>query len=557
MPDLSADARDEMPVMRTRERVLLLLGLSLVLLASYGPLVQASYVWDDIPLVLNNTLTGDWSNLPRFFQIDLWQSSGESDVESGYYRPLVLVSFALDRSLFGDWAGGAHLHSLAWHLAGVVFLWLLLRRWVSEAAAWLAAGLFALHPVQSEAVSWVAARNDLMVTVFALAALLLLGTEKPKLPSLLGGGALMLCALLSKESGILIPVFLTALILAEHRRFPSPRVLLAAFLPLAIWAALRFAANIRGSSVPDADQFPLLLSNLPAILGHYSLKLLWPAPLNVGVSMEYLDSQRAWGLVPLLVGLGVALWRGKWLAACGILIAGLSLAPAVVAVGVRGQLGERYLYLPLVGVALAFAVSLPKTLPKSALLFGGLPLLGAHLLLVPQRSLDWRGEDALWSAAVAADPNGFSLASLGHIANRQGEIDRSAALFRAALEADPAYQSACVHAVKVGLRTGRLDLAAQGAEVVGRRCTPTSEILGLVGLARLQTGDLEGSRRALALWDGGLDARMPLVAGTIAKMDGDQIAYALQRAQVPDPVSFDAQVEQLLLLSGAWPQDTP
>jgi hypothetical protein len=292
-------------------------------------------------------------------------------------------------------------------------------------------------------------------------------------------------------------------------------------------------------------------------LGHYSLKLLWPAPLNVGVSMEYLDSQRAWGLVPLLVGLGVALWRGKWLAACGILIAGLSLAPAVVAVGVRGQLGERYLYLPLVGVALAFAVSLPKTLPKSALLFGGLPLLGAHLLLVPQRSLDWRGEDALWSAAVAADPNGFSLASLGHIANRQGEIDRSAALFRAALEADPAYQSACVHAVKVGLRTGRLDLAAQGAEVVGRRCTPTSEILGLVGLARLQTGDLEGSRRALALWDGGLDARMPLVAGTIAKMDGDQIAYALQRAQVPDPVSFDAQVEQLLLLSGAWPQDTP
>lgn len=543
--------------MRTPERVLLWLVLSLVLLASYGPLVQAPYVWDDIPLVLNNTMTGDWSNLPRFFQIDLWQSSGESDVESGYYRPLVLMSFAVDRSLFGDWAGGAHLHSLAWHLAGVVCLWLLLRRWVSELAAWLGAGLFALHPVQSEAVSWVAARNDLMVTVFALAALLLLGTEKPKLPWLLGGGGLMLCALLSKESGVLIPVFLAALILAEHRRLPSPRVVLAAFLPLAIWAALRFSANIRGSSIPDADQFPLLLSNLPAILGHYSLKLLGPAPLNVGVSMEYLDSQRAWGLVPLLIGLGVALWRGKWLAACGILIAGLSLAPAVVAVGVRGQLGERYLYMPMVGVALAFAACLPKTLPKSALLFGGLPLLGAHLLLVPQRSLDWRGEDALWSAAVAADPNGFALASLGHIANRQGETDRSAALFRGALEADPAYQSACTHAVKIGLRTGRLDLAAQGAEVVGRRCAPTSEILGLVGLARLQTGDLEGSRRALALWDGGLDARMPLVAGTIAKMDGDQIAYALQRAQVPDPVSFDAQVEQLLLLSGAWPQDKP
>ena len=544
-------------MLQTRERLLLCFLLSLVLLASYGPLVQAPYVWDDIPLVLNNTLTGDWANLPRFFQIDLWQSAGDKDVESGYYRPLVLVSFAVDRSLFGDWAGGAHLHSLAWHFAAIAMLWLLLRRWVSELAASLGAAIFALHPMQSEAVSWIAARNDLMVTAFGLAALLLLGVRKPMLASLVGGGLLLLCALLSKESGVLIPVFLIALLLAEHRRLPSPWVLLASSLPVVIWAALRFGANLRGSSVPDADQFALLVSKLPAILGHYSLKLLWPAPLNVGVTMEYLDGQRAWGLVPLILGLAVALWRGKWMAACGVLIAALSLAPAVLAIGVRDQLGERYLYMPLVGVVLALVVSLPKTLPKSWLLIAAVPLLGAHLLLVPQRSLDWRGEDALWSAAVAADPNGFALASLGHIANRQEETDRAAALFRAALEVEPANHRACTHAVKIGLRTGRLDLAAQGAEVVGRRCAPTSEILGLVGLARLQTGDIEGTRSALARWDGGLDARMPLVAGSIAKLDGDQVAYDLQRNQVPDPVSFDAQVEQLLLLSGAWPKEAP
>ena len=265
-------------MLQARERLLLWFVVSLVLLASYGPLVQAPYVWDDIPLVLNNSLTGDWSNLPRFFQIDLWQSSGERDVQSGYYRPLVLVSFAIDRSLFGDWAGGAHLHSLAWHFAALAMLWLLLRRWVSEIAATLGAGLFALHPVQSEAVSWIAARNDLMVTAFGLAALLVLGASRPKLPSLVGGGALLLCALLSKESGVLIPVFLVALLLAEHRRLPSLGVLLAGSLPVVIWAALRFGANLQGSSVPDADQFALLVSKLPAILGHYSLKLLWPAP---------------------------------------------------------------------------------------------------------------------------------------------------------------------------------------------------------------------------------------------------------------------------------------
>ena len=93
---------------------------------SYAALALAGFVWDDIPLVVNNTLTGEPSNLPLFFQVDLWETAGGVESASGYYRPLVLVSLALDRVLWGLSALGHHLHSLAWHVGASAVLLLLL-----------------------------------------------------------------------------------------------------------------------------------------------------------------------------------------------------------------------------------------------------------------------------------------------------------------------------------------------------------------------------------------------------------------------------------------------
>ncbi len=281
--------------------------LVLLLVASYGPLLLAGYVWDDAPLIVQNTLTGDWANVPRFFATDLWESAGGVEQASGYYRPLVLVSFALDRSLFGDWAGGAHLHSLLWHLLGVGVLGAFLKRLFGTWPALVGAGLFALHPLQSEAIAWVAARNDLMVCALSLGSLLLLMDPKAGPARVIGGGALAVCALLSKESAVLLPVLLVALDWARWRRWPSWPRLGILVLALCLWFGLRTWAGVQAAAVPDADQGRLLLTSLPAILGHYSLRLLVPWPLSVGATLEYLP---AWRSVGLLVGLGTRLGSG-------------------------------------------------------------------------------------------------------------------------------------------------------------------------------------------------------------------------------------------------------
>ena len=134
----------------------------------YLPTLRAGFVWDDIPLVVQNQITGDLKNLLRFFQEDLWAATPGQDGGTGYYRPLMLLSLAVDRAIFGLWAGGHHLHNLAWHLCGTLGLMALARPLLGPWGAVVAGLCFGLHPMQSEAVIWIAARNDPMAAALGL-----------------------------------------------------------------------------------------------------------------------------------------------------------------------------------------------------------------------------------------------------------------------------------------------------------------------------------------------------------------------------------------------------
>ena len=91
----------------------------LLTVGMYSGLWSAGFVWDDIPLIVQNQALVDGS-VRSFFTDDLWAESGAGDVSSGYFRPLVLLSFAFDRWMFDLEPLGYHIHSLVWHLIAVV-----------------------------------------------------------------------------------------------------------------------------------------------------------------------------------------------------------------------------------------------------------------------------------------------------------------------------------------------------------------------------------------------------------------------------------------------------
>ena len=136
-----------------------LLILLLVTTLAYARLWGVGWSWDDEALILDNQVTDSLANIGEFFTRDLWGTTRLEALKSGYYRPLFLLSLAVDRALFGLSATAAHVHSLLWHLLVVVALHGLIRKLVTPAAAITAATLFALHPINAEVLALVAARN--------------------------------------------------------------------------------------------------------------------------------------------------------------------------------------------------------------------------------------------------------------------------------------------------------------------------------------------------------------------------------------------------------------
>ncbi|MCB9792964.1 MAG: hypothetical protein H6741_09575 [Alphaproteobacteria bacterium] len=519
--------------------------------AVYAGLLAAGFVWDDLPLVVHNDYTGELSRVLEYFQVDLWRTSRSANVESGYYRPLVLLSFALDRALWGLSPAGHHAQSLAWHLSACAALLYWLRRELPPAGAALGLIVFALHPVQSEAVAWIAARNDLMVACFTFLSLGLLAEESPAPGRLLGAGLVALAAALSKESGVLLPGLLLALDLGRWGRPRGPARYGALLGAVGVWAALRYGAGIQRASAPDAGQLWFLVEQSPRWIAHYLRLLIWPDPLSVGASLEYLRAP-LWlsvlGVLGALAGAAALVWRGGRRALGGLLFAALAFAPSLGAIALRGQLGERYLYLPMGGIALALGAALPLTWARLVALA---PLGIAWLLTLQARLPEWASDLSLQSAALRDHPSPYTRVALAHILHGEGRLPEAAALFQAALEDERPDADACSYAILLPLKMGDLELAARGVSLGrGGACAPDSELVGLRLMVAARRGEWEEVARILGVARQEqlpLTRRAAIAGGALARRQGDEALFAeMFAAQDADLAVFEAQVARLL-----------
>jgi len=141
----------------SRNRVWLL-GLLLVAatLLAYQPAWQAGFIWDDDEYVTNNPLLTAPDGLKR-----IWFSL---DSPSQYF-PLTYTVFRIEHSFWGFKPAGYHWVNILLHAINALLVWRLLRR-LSVPGAWLAAAIFALHPVQVESVAWVTELKNVLSLFF-------------------------------------------------------------------------------------------------------------------------------------------------------------------------------------------------------------------------------------------------------------------------------------------------------------------------------------------------------------------------------------------------------
>ncbi|NOY24946.1 MAG: hypothetical protein GXP62_03650, partial [Oligoflexia bacterium] len=467
-----------------------LLLLVLWTMASYAGVMGAGFVWDDDGLVVHNSLTASLSNIPGFFLVDMWQGTPGLVSGSGYYRPLVLLSLALDRALFGQWALGFHLHSLAWHLAAVIVLHRLALRLLPWSQALVVAGVFALHPAQSEAVVWIAARNDPMAAALGLGALLAVWPARASTGRLAAGAVLAWAALMAKESVLVLPVLLLLLDWLAGTSFRLRRYL-ALLLGLAVGVGLRLVAGVAGAAWPEPIGWHLMATEAVRVVGVYGATLSVAWPLSAVRSLEWLSLEPRWRT---LVGVGTVgvlalaplLTRGHRRRLCIVGFAWLALTvlPTLVSVADKGLIGDRYVYLGLAGLGLWLCGAAGRAAPV-VLALAVLPWQGILRARLP----DWRSDHAMWLAAVEDTASPYAMAGLGRSWLRAKRPGLALPMFVAALDQDPPALDACDFIGDAAVALGRLEMSEQlGRWALSRGCPKSGLLVGNLALSQAWLG---------------------------------------------------------------------
>jgi len=172
------------------------------------------FVYDDAHFIVNNDSIKNLKNIPSFFtSFRTFSSKGEFYI----YRPMSTVNYAVDYALWKLNPLGFHLSSVLWHVLNVMMLYLVIGLILkNNRAAFIAALLFAVHPVQTESVAWVSQLSTLISTFFLLGSLWMWIklkesnklSDRNKLYLYFGSVASYFLAMLGKEMAITLPAIL-------------------------------------------------------------------------------------------------------------------------------------------------------------------------------------------------------------------------------------------------------------------------------------------------------------------------------------------------------------
>lgn len=408
--------------------VLVIAAVGVMMPALFGP-----FIFDDQPLILGNHYVHSFEHWARWLKGGLWDTNydpTEGVARRGYWRPIILASYAWDWALGDGSPFVFHMTNVAVHAANVVLLFRVLLRWCrNEWGAFSGALLFAIHPVQTEPVAWVAGRTDSLCVLGML--IVLLGLRRMADGNRVVGvciqGLGVVLAFGSKESAITLP----ALVVVElWSRQANPLTwrelthLVARALPfvgmaLGLLAIRHFTVvdTQGGDGLSATNRVPLVFE----ALGRYVWLLIWPADTTLGQATLYYDAQRYfrvhWGFVGAgalaLAAVFVFIWKTRLTmpraALSGLLTCGLLFpVSGVVWLGYAVLVSPRFLYVPMLGVAFGVGLGFERVLRSQSgrWALGAAAGLGFSLAAVTfARAADYSSEQAFWRAEIEQSPN--------------------------------------------------------------------------------------------------------------------------------------------------------
>ena len=460
-----------MPKLRV---LLVFLAISALCFIAYSNSLHNPFIWDDVGLIIRNPLIQDWHNWLKAFSSDLYAGTVAS---SNFYRPIQTLSFIWDYHFWQLNPYGYHLTNILLQILVSFSVFLFLRRIVGIVSiSFLSAALFSVSPLNTEAVTYISGRAEMLMGLFLISSLLLFikaedKRHKVKLIYLILSYAAFILALLSKELSLVFPlVILAYLFYYCSDKFKKPFGILRPVLPF-ITIALSYITlrltvfNFVTLRPPTLTRCPLILriTILPKIIFTYFKLLILPTDLHM--SWELIRPTSFFGIFLFWFVLGlicVVCWRILFYKRntkplCFLLFWSLAFfLPQSGIFPINAFIAEHFIYLPSISFFILAAYLLRRYLRKELFIFSAVGIIVFYGLLTLSRNVEWQDPFVFYEKIIKFSPDSFQAHNnLGLEYEYRNMYQGAVFEYKRALEIKPDLIEARSNLANIYFKTGR------------------------------------------------------------------------------------------------------
>ncbi len=435
--------------------------IAIITLIVFFNTFQNDFVFDDESVVQNNSSITSLSNIPKYFTGE----EGFHKVIGKYYRPIVSATYAIDYALYGLSPIGFHITNVIIHLISCLLLFkifslLFAKSKYGNLISLLVTLIFAVHPIHTEAVSWISGRTDSIVTLFFFASFLYYvkfsegeNSENKNSKFLTLSLVFYFIGLLSKEMIVTMPVIILLYdFLYRKRPIAYLKENIKTYLLFAgitiFYFIIRYLAL---KDVPDRLNYMYFVGKDSGVVFFTMLKtiplyfklLLYPVNLlyhynGVIPDSSSFDANSIFSLVFVLgiIIASILLYKKQSKISFVLLFFLVTLSPVMNIIPTMNFMAERFLYLTSFCLSLFIGIILLKYLndknKAAILILGGLILVSFSYLTI-KRNAEWKTNDILYSTADGVDGN-VLLVNAGNIYANNKNYDEAAKRYRRAIE---------------------------------------------------------------------------------------------------------------------------
>lgn len=571
-------ANCEKPGHSSKQKWLCLLPLLLIFFMTftvYYPVIHdGGFTWDDDYYVTKNLTLRTLDGLRR-----IWLEIGAVP----QYYPLVHSSFWVEYHLWQLHPLGYHMTNVLLHALNAILLWLLLRR-LCIPGAWLAAAVFAIHPVHVESVAWITERKNVLSGFFYLSAILAYmrfsGLDVSSAGTFASSTAqsptsatsdikrnfwgfytlalgLFLCALLSKTVTCTMPAVILLLLWWKRDRLDWHNVLpLIPFFLLGAALALTTVWMEKYHVGALGEEWTLSFVERCLIAGRalwfYAGKLFWPYKLTFIYSRWHIDAAIWWQYIfPLTaVAVFITLWLfrkkiGKAPLVAVLFFAG-TLAPALGFFDIYPMrysfVADHFQYLASIGLIVLCVATVTSIFLRLGSLYRTIGFAAYGMIIIIFGMLVWqqghiyKNVEILWRDTISKSPGSWmAYNNLGLILVKQGKLDQGIKCYKQALKIKPDFPAARHNLGNAHRKKYKQDLA-------GSPNNP--DVHNNLGVACINTGSLDEAisefRKALTINPDFVEAQFNLGIAYKKKGMPDRAIAAFNKVLTTNPNHAEA-----------------